>query len=58
MIGRVIGSDRIEDQAWPTVAITSYAREHGASLVRVHDVKPNVDAMRMTEAILWGRPVS
>jgi len=54
MIGKVIGSDRMEDRAWPTVALTSYAREHGARVVRVHDVKPNVDAMRMTEAILFG----
>ncbi len=51
MIGRLLGSDRMEDRAWPTVALTSWLREHGAAIVRVHDVKPNVDAMRMTEAI-------
>jgi dihydropteroate synthase len=54
MIGKVIGSDRMEDRAWPTVALTSYAREHGTRIVRVHDVKPNADALRMTEAILNG----
>lgn len=52
MIGRLLGSDRMADRDWPTVALTSHLREHGASIVRVHDVKPNVDAMRMTEAIL------
>jgi dihydropteroate synthase len=52
MIARLLESDEIEDRDWPTVALTSHARELGARLVRVHDVKPNVQAMRMTEAIL------
>lgn len=52
MIGRLLESDDIEDRLWPTVALTSMARELGASIVRVHDVKPNLEAMRMTEAIL------
>lgn len=51
MIARIIGSEAIEDRDWPTVALTAHARELGARLVRVHDVKPNVQAMRMTEAI-------
>ncbi len=42
----------VEDRAWPTVALTSYARQHGAAVLRVHDVRPNVEALRMTEAIL------
>lgn len=54
MIGKLIGSDRMEDRAWTTVALTSYARERGVRIVRVHEVKANVDAMRMTEAILTG----
>jgi dihydropteroate synthase len=37
---------------WPTVALTCLLREKGAHLLRVHDVKPNVEALRMTEAIL------
>lgn len=51
-IGRILGSDQIEDRNWPTVAITSYAREHGATVHRVHEVKPNLEALRMTEAML------
>ncbi|MCB1093668.1 MAG: dihydropteroate synthase, partial [Verrucomicrobiae bacterium] len=51
-IGKLVGSDRIEDRAWPTVALTSFARELGVRLHRVHDVKPNLEALRMTEAIL------
>ena len=51
-LGKVLGSDAIEDRAWPTVALTSYGRERGANVFRVHDVQPNAHALRMTEAIL------
>ena len=37
---------------WPTVALTCLLREKGAHLLRVHDVRPNIEALRMTEAIL------
>lgn len=52
MIARLIESDDIEDRDCPTVALTSHAREQGARIVRVHEVRPNVQAMRMTEAIV------
>jgi dihydropteroate synthase len=51
-IGKLLGSTRIEDREWPTVALTSFGREKGVRIFRVHDVKPNVEALRMTEAIL------
>ncbi|MCL4103703.1 UNVERIFIED_CONTAM: hypothetical protein GTU68_059782 [Idotea baltica] len=51
-IGTLIESDEVSDRNWPTVALTSYAREQGIPLHRVHEVKPNVEALRMTEAIL------
>lgn len=51
-IGKLIGSDEIGHRNWPTVAITSHAREQGVVLHRVHEVKPNLEALRMTEAIL------
>ena len=51
-IGKALGSDAVEDRAWPTVALTSYGRAHGASVFRVHDARPNAEALRMTEAIL------
>jgi dihydropteroate synthase len=50
-IGRVLGSDDLEDRSWSTVAITAWAREAGVMLHRVHEVLPNVQALRMTEAI-------
>ena len=51
-LGRVLGSESLADRAWPTVAMTSLAREAGVRLVRVHEVAPNLQALRMTEAIL------
>lgn len=54
MISRLLESDEVADRDWPTVALTSQARELGARIVRVHQVQPNVHAMRMTEAILGG----
>lgn len=52
MISRLLETDEVADRDWPTVALTSQARELGARIVRVHQVQPNVHAMRMTEAIL------
>jgi dihydropteroate synthase len=51
-IGKILGSDDLDNRHWPTVAITSHAREQGVALHRVHEVKPNLEALRMTEAIL------
>jgi dihydropteroate synthase len=39
------------DRLWPTVALTAWLREQGASIFRVHDVAPNRQAVRMIEAI-------
>ncbi len=51
-LGQVLGSTETSDREWPTVALTSYGREHGANVLRVHDARPNCEALRMTEAIL------
>jgi dihydropteroate synthase len=51
-IGKVLGSEAVEDRAWPTVALTSLGAVHGANVVRVHEVRANFEALRMTEAIL------
>ncbi|MEM1442174.1 MAG: dihydropteroate synthase [Verrucomicrobiota bacterium] len=53
-LGKLIGSDEVADRNAPTVAITSQAREQGVCLHRVHEVRPNLEALRMTEAILGG----
>ena len=53
-IAKIIGSEAMEDRFWPTVALTSLARENGAEILRVHDVRANSEALRMTEAIMKG----
>lgn len=51
-IGRMLESDELDDREWPTVAITSLAREMGVMVHRVHSVRENAEALKMTEAIL------
>lgn len=51
-IGKVMNDTALEKRFWPTVALTSLGRERGAEIFRVHDVKANQEALRMTEAIL------
>ncbi len=51
-IGKILGTDDLDAREWPTIAITASAREKGVMLHRVHSVRPNVEALRMTEAIL------
>jgi dihydropteroate synthase len=54
MIAKVLGSEAMEDRHWPTVALTAHARDHGAAIVRVHEVRANAEAMWMMDAILRG----
>jgi Uncharacterized conserved protein len=42
----------MNDQLASTVTLTSVLRTRGADVFRVHDVKENVNALRVTEAIL------
>ena len=50
-LGKVLGSAELDDRLAPTVALTALLRERGANVLRVHDVKPNVAALRITEAL-------
>jgi dihydropteroate synthase len=51
-LGKIIDSPEIGDRVAPTIAMTALIRERGADVIRVHDVKPNVSALRATEALL------
>lgn len=53
-IGKLLGDNDLNCREWPTAALTSLGREKGAMIHRVHSVKANVEALRMTEAILHG----
>lgn len=52
LIGEILGNPDMTMREWPTIALTAMAREQGVLLHRVHSVKPAVQALRMTEAIL------
>ena len=51
-LAKLIDSPEIEDRLVPAVALTALLRVRGADVFRVHDVKENVSALRVTEAIL------
>jgi dihydropteroate synthase len=51
-LGKLIGSREISDRLIPGVALTSLLRARGADVFRVHDVRENVYALQVTEAIL------
>ena len=51
-LGKMIGSGKMEDRLSPTIAFTALLRERGANILRVHDVRENVAALRATEALL------
>jgi dihydropteroate synthase len=44
--------DQPADRAVATIAMTSLLRQRGAHVLRVHDVMPNVQALRTAEALL------
>ncbi len=53
-LAQLLGDPKLsyDGRFWATVAFTSYLREQGAHIVRVHHVRPNLEAVRMTDAIL------
>ena len=51
-LGKLIRSPEIRDRLTPGVALTSLLRARGADVFRVHDVRENVYALKVTEAIL------
>ena len=48
---KILGEPELEARDWPTVALTAWTRELGGLVHRVHEVKPNREALRMVEAI-------
>lgn len=51
MINMIMPMD-VSERLEPTIALNTIAAIHGANIVRVHDVRENVKAMRMVDAIL------
>jgi dihydropteroate synthase len=51
-LGKLTESPTVTDRLPPTVALTSLLRARGADVFRVHDVRENAVALRVSEAIL------
>src|SRR5207249_7989919 len=51
-LGKLATSSEMKDRLAPAVALTALLRVRGADVFRVHDVKENMSALRITEAIL------
>lgn len=52
LIAHLLGEADMDKRRWPTVALTAWLREAGADVLRVHDVKENMESLRMIEAIM------
>jgi dihydropteroate synthase len=52
-LARLSGESQLpfSERLWPTIAATCLLRLGGAQVLRVHDVRANLEALRMTEAI-------
>ena len=53
-LGQMAGGAPVDDRLPATIAANAMAVERGAQIVRVHDVRENLQAMRVVEAILAG----
>ena len=51
-IGQALGTSAVAERHAPTVALTAFARQKNVLLHRVHEVGPNLQALRMIEALL------
>ena len=52
IFGRLLGEEDPQERDAATISMTTLARNNGCMLHRVHDVKGNFDALRMTEHYL------
>ena len=51
-IAHCLGKPDFSERLWPSVGLTAYLWSKGVNILRSHDVSENVQALRMTEAIL------
>ncbi len=51
-LAKLIGSREMTERLAPGVALTALLRARGAEVFRVHDVRENVTALRVSEAVL------
>ena len=51
-LSRVEAVHTMDERLWPTVALTALLRAKGVRVLRVHDVRPNLAALRTAESLL------
>jgi dihydropteroate synthase len=51
-LGKILATDEPAARDQATAVLTSLARQQGVMLHRVHAVRPNIDALRLAEAVL------
>lgn len=51
-LGKLAGSTELAERRSATVAFTAVLRTRGANVLRVHDVRENVDALRVAETLM------
>lgn len=54
-IGEITGVIEPRERVGGSVAAAAYAAEHGAAVVRAHDVEPTVQAVRVIDALAAGK---
>jgi len=52
MIGMILGGNPVRERLYGSVAAAVMAFERGASILRVHDVRPTVEALKIAAAVL------
>ena len=51
-LAKITRATSMPERLWPTIALTALMRAQGAQVLRVHDVRENVAALRAAEAVL------
>ncbi len=54
IIGEITGAENPKERLWGSVGAATVAAYNGAKILRVHDVKATVDALKVSEAIKRG----
>jgi dihydropteroate synthase len=54
MIGAILGDAPVDNRLYGSLAAAVLALDKGASIVRVHDVRPTVDALKVVDAVRHG----
>lgn len=54
VIGEIVGAENPKDRVWGSVAAAVVVAERGANILRVHDVKETLDALKVASAIRKG----